>query len=292
MLEEAFIKKLEDEFSSNNLPLQIESSQPKSGGSINDAFELKTSNGQYLLKVNHASRYPGMFEKEVNGLILLRHSESIDIPRPLFTGIIEDRSFIVMELIKPSGQSKEFWKMFGQGLARMHQISHDLFGFYEDNYIGSLEQSNLQHETWAEFFIQERLEPLLMKARDLGEMDSESVRRFDKLFHSIDSFFPVEKPSLLHGDLWSGNYMSNEKGEPVIFDPAVYYGHREMDIAMSRLFGGFSTEFYSSYNDSFPLEKAWEERLEICNLYPLLVHVILFGGGYAGSVKQTLRRYA
>jgi len=128
-------------------------------------------------------------------------------------------------------------------------------------------------------------------ARDHGNAGSDTVRAFDRFYRKLDEIFPVEAPSLIHGDLWNGNYMVNENGEAVIIDPAVYYGHREMDLGMSKLFGGFSAGFYEAYNQQYPLEKDWKERLDYCNLYPLMVHVNLFGGGYLNSVKSILRNF-
>jgi fructosamine-3-kinase len=128
-------------------------------------------------------------------------------------------------------------------------------------------------------------------ARDKGSMGRDTVQAFERFYNRLDEIFPVERPSLVHGDLWGGNYMSSETGEPVLIDPAVYYGHREMDIGMSRLFGGFAARFYDIYNGVFPLEPGWEERMDYCNIYPLMVHVNLFGGGYLQSVIRILKGF-
>ncbi|MFN2396561.1 MAG: fructosamine kinase family protein [Bacteroidales bacterium] len=187
-------------------------------------------------------------------------------------------------------EKDSYWQDFGTSLARLHKHSADHFGLDHDNYIGSLEQFNDPHENWIEFFISQRLEIQVKMARDQGLMDTNSARRFEKLYHSLSDFFPEEKPSLIHGDLWSGNYMTNSQGKACIIDPAVYYGHRLMDIGMSKLFGGFAPAFYESYHSEFPMENNWRQAIEVANLYPLMVHVNLFGAGYLGGVMDVLKR--
>jgi protein-ribulosamine 3-kinase len=128
-------------------------------------------------------------------------------------------------------------------------------------------------------------------ARDNKRVEAGMAFRFERLFHRLDTLFPTEPPALLHGDLWSGNFLCDTQGRPVLIDPAVYYGHREMDLAMTRLFGGSDAALYAAYTDEWPLERGWEERVDLCNLYPLLVHVNLFGGSYITQVEAVLRRY-
>ncbi|MBK5285164.1 MAG: fructosamine kinase family protein [Bacteroidia bacterium] len=152
-------------------------------------------------------------------------------------------------------------------------------------------QSNSQKRTWAEFFISERLEKQIAFAKDLGVIDNSTIQQFNNLYKRLPELIPEEAPSLLHGDLWNGNFMTGNDGKAWLIDPAIYYGHREMDLAMTKLFGGFSEEFYSSYIESFPLQKGFTERIDIHNLYPLLVHVNLFGGGYLIEVKNILSRF-
>jgi fructosamine-3-kinase len=173
----------------------------------------------------------------------------------------------------------------------MHRQTNDKFGLDHDNYIGSLNQSNKFHSTWAEFFIEERLMPQLKIAFDNKIIQRSFTRLADQLFPRLHNLCPVERPALLHGDLWSGNFMPTQDGSPCIYDPAVYYGHREMDIAMTKLFGGFDDNFYDAYNENFPLEKEWLKRVDLCNLYPLLVHVNLFGGSYIRQAETTLKQY-
>ncbi|MEQ9063498.1 MAG: fructosamine kinase family protein [Vicingaceae bacterium] len=270
--------------------LAIQNSSVVGGGSINDAYHLSTDNGEFFLKLNSAKRYPEMFEREAEGLVALRNANSIEIPEVVLTGDNGDQAFIVIQYIEKGAPGPDFWNEFGRSLAHLHRHTNDRFGFEKDNYIGSLHQVNNRADTWPEFFVRERLEVMVKMAVDKGKLVRETIRQFDRLCAVIDDYFPEEPPALLHGDLWSGNYLCNDRGKPVIFDPAVYYGHREMDLGMSRLFGGFDREFYRVYDEQYPLEKGWEERLEVANLYPLLVHVNLFGGSYVYDVQRILKR--
>ncbi|MEJ2596144.1 MAG: fructosamine kinase family protein, partial [bacterium] len=185
----------------------------------------------------------------------------------------------------------DFWEEFARLLAELHKNTQPYFGLDHDNYIGSLVQSNFRHDAWTDFYREQRLEPQLRLAREAGHFNRNVTRAFDRFYHRIERIFPAEPPALLHGDLWSGNFMVNENGSAVIIDPAIYYGHREMDLGMSMLFGGFDRRFYSAYDQHFPLEPGWQERMDYCNLYPLLVHVNLFGGGYVQQVEQIIRRF-
>ncbi len=186
---------------------------------------------------------------------------------------------------------KGFWEDFGTRLANMHRHTSDVFGLDHPNYIGSLPQSNKTQKSWIDFFVEERLEAQLRLARDAGRVERELGRWFQALYTHLPDLFPEEPPALLHGDLWSGNFMVGTDGRAAIVDPAVYYGHRYMDLGMSKLFGGFAPAFYRAYEDAYPLEKGWREGIEIANLYPLMVHVNLFGGGYLSSVKTILRKF-
>lgn len=260
------------------------------GGDINETYQLKTDSRSFFLKVNSSKRFPRMFEQEAIGLGALLGTNTIRIPKTIALDEFEDATFLVLEWIEQGSPSTNFWEDFGHQLAALHQTTNDQFGWTQDNFIGTLVQHNQWTNTWSEFFILQRLEPQLNIALQQGKMNLNHVRSFDKLFQKLDGLFPKESPALLHGDLWSGNYIIDEKGHPVIMDPAVYYGHREMDLAMTKLFGGFDSELYESYHEIFPLETNWEERVSLCNLYPLLVHVNLFGGGYVSQVESIIGR--
>lgn len=271
--------------------VNIENSQPVGGGSINEAWKLKTSQGDIFLKHNSAGKYPGMFEREANGLQLMRDSKSIPVPEVIGTGQAQDDAFIVMEFLNPAKRKNGFWKEFAENLAGMHKTTNDEFGLDHDNYMGSLQQYNKFHELWYDFFILERLEPQLRLARNEGKMNKNHVIKFEQLYKELQSIVPEEKPALVHGDLYSGNFVVNKAGQAAILDPAVAFNHREVDIAMSTLFGVFDQQFYEAYHQHFPMEKGWQDRLDIYNLYPLLIHVNLFGMGYLSSVERIIRSF-
>lgn len=261
------------------------------GGSINDARRIETSEGNFFAKINTAIEYPGMFEAEFRGLKFLSDNSSFKIPQPMSTGITEEIQWILMENINSTKKREDFWELFGRRLAEMHLNHGDLFGLEYDNYLGSLVQRNDERKDWTSFFAEMRLLPQLEMAEANDLMSSEMLRLFDKLFSKLEGFFPEEPPSTIHGDLWTGNFMTDSSGEAVIFDPAVYYGHREMDLGMSKLFGGFDSRFYGAYHEVYPIEKGWEERMHIANLYPLLAHLNLFGGSYSSQITTILRRH-
>jgi len=271
----------------------IKKAVPAHGGSINECFALETTEGKFFLKRNDAVRFPGMFEAESKGLNQLSVSTILRVPKPIAAGVFKNQGYLLMEYVVPGLQTETFWEKFGQGLAELHKNNNmDYYGAEENNYIGSLIQSNTIHRQWADFFIQERLRPQIQMTTEKHLLNRTEMEMFDKLFQKLDSFFPVELPALIHGDLWSGNFLCSTNSQPVIFDPACYYGHREMDIAMTKLFGGFDKRFYSAYNEIRPMESGWEERTEVCNLYPLLVHLNLFGSGYRKQIELTLRKFA
>ncbi|PVD51857.1 hypothetical protein DC498_12455 [Terrimonas sp.] len=264
---------------------------PVTGGDINQAFLLETSQGRFLIKINAAMYGLDMFEKEAKGLLQLADTKSLRVPMPLFDGKYHQELFFVMEYIEQGPQVNDFWELFGEGIANLHTNSNAYFGLAYNNFIGSLTQPNNTHETWADFYAKERLMPLAHKANKRGVLTNEYIEQVEKIGNKLSSIFPDEKPALLHGDLWSGNFMADEKGNPVIFDPAVYYGNREMDIAMSLLFGGFDDAFYDAYNAHYPLQPGWQERVGLCQLYPLLVHLTLFGGSYYERVVEIIKQY-
>ena len=260
------------------------------GGSINSALKVETSKGVFFVKYNSKSRYPEMFDKEARGLNLLSKTNAIKVPEVVTYGDIEDESFLVLKYIESGTKTIKFWDDFAKNLVGMHKNTNDRFGLDHNNYIGSLKQFNNWKNTWTDFFREERLEVQIKMARDSSLLDRGIISAFERFYNRLDEIFPYEPPALIHGDLWSGNFMTGKNGA-VIIDPAVYYGHREMDLGMSQLFGGFSKDFYTSYDKYYPLEKGWQKRMYYCNLYPLLVHVNLFGGGYVGSVKSIISRF-
>lgn len=261
-----------------------------SGGCINNALKIETTAGIFFLKTNSAKVYPGMFHAEAEGLKLLSCVDNLEIPGVILHEEAAGLSFILLEWIEPGRRQNNFFEEFGKRIAELHKHTHTFFGLSHDNYIGSLRQSNKQTVNGINFFIEQRL----IKQLDIaGKAISHSTTmQFDALFKKLPSLIPAEAPALLHGDLWNGNFMMAHNGNPCIFDPAVYYGFREADLAMTKLFGGFDESFYQAYHSQFPLQAGWEHRMDIYNLYPLLVHVNLFGGGYTAQMSSILKRYA
>lgn len=262
--------------------------KPQSGGDINVAAIVCTDCEQsYFLKWNEKAPND-MFESEAAGLLLLNNAGSkLIIPKVIAVGL----KFLVLSLVKEVVESNNKAFQFGQELAAIHKFSNPYFGLDYDNYIGKLRQRNSQSRNWAEFFIEQRIAPQIEMGIEKGLFASSIRTTLGKLQKVVENEFPTEKPALVHGDLWSGNYMFTEAGTS-IYDPAVYFGHREMDIAMTKLFGGFSAVFYEGYESEFPLEVGFEARQELCNLYPLLVHANLFGGSYVHASQRIINHYA
>lgn len=272
------------------LSVRSEGFVPASGGCINHGGEWITDKGSFFIKWNEKTRYPEMFAAEAEGLKLLHSKKCIHIPEVLIVDAINDVQFIVMEFIR-SGRKKNYYsKQLGEQLAALHKKTNEFFGLNYDNYIGSLPQHNAKKKTWFDFFITQRLEIQLTLAEKNNLVTSVLQKNFELLYKKLPELLPVETPALLHGDLWSGNLMVDENGEPCLIDPAVYYGHREAELAFSTLFGGFETEFYDAYNSAFPLQAGFETRIDLYNLYPLLVHANLFGGGYIHQVTRIVQK--
>jgi len=238
----------------------INSYEACSGGCINDAYVLHTSMDSFFIKINNNVQYPEMFSLEAEGLNLLSFQNVIKIPNVIACNTSTDTSFIILEFIKEGTKSSDFWFDFGSRLASLHKTSSNLFGLEKNNYIGSIKQCNDQYNTWTDFFAICRIEYLFKQATNKGLLPLNLHKSIDKLFQLLDEIFPKEPASLVHGDLWSGNFMINTDEQPVLIDPAVYFGHREMDIAMSRLFGGFNQTFYDAYTETILLiMDGWRE---------------------------------
>ena len=274
-----------------NAAFQIFSSKPLGGGSINEVYHLGTTAGNFCLKYNSSAAFPKMFETEALGLKLLSMAGAVRIPAVIFQESLSAHSFILLEYIQPSPRIKGFYRDFGRSLARLHCSKGELYGLDYNNYMGSLVQNNCYHSSWVEFFVEERLDKQMKLALKNGLLDSPAEKLFERLFIKLDDLLPEEPPCLVHGDLWSGNFIVSDEGRACLIDPAVYYGNREVDLAMSTFFGGFDHEFYSSYEEEYPLVKGWRERLDLYNLYPLLIHLNLFGTSYLGSILSILRRF-
>jgi len=272
---------------------KIISSSSVSGGCISSAYKITLDDKRnFFLKVNH-SHPADMFRKEANGLIELVKPSVIDIPQVI---AVED-SFILLEYIEASTKQKDFFEDFGRSFAEIHKFTSDSFGFYEDNYIGSTKQLNIPGEKekndWASFYFNKRILFQFKLAEKNGYATDELRKGILFLEDNIEKilFGSKEPPSILHGDLWGGNYMVNKKGKVCLIDPAVYYGHREADLAMTKLFGGFSESFYVSYNETYPLKEGYNYRENIYKLYHVLNHLNLFGSGYYSQAVSLIKSY-
>lgn len=262
------------------------------GGDINQCYLLDTSKGSYFLKVNASLFGLDFFEKEARGLLMLADTHTLKVPLPLFDGKFQQEVYLVMEYLEHGQAAPDFWQNFGYGLAALHKNTNADFGLSYDNYIGRLHQVNHKENNWFDFYAQHRIRNLAQKAYDRKLLTISEMEMAEKICRNLRNYIPVEPAALLHGDLWNGNFMATPQGAPAIFDPAVYYGHREMDIAMTSLFGGFSPAFYSSYHEAYPLAPGWQERIELLQLYPLMVHLLLFGGHYHDSVSSALKKFS
>lgn len=276
----------------NNRRVKIKYHTDLQAGTFNKTCLLETSAGTYFLKHNQLNQYPKIFEKEAKGLRLLAATETVCVPEVIFYDQSSSESFILLEYIHPAEQNETFWDNFGRTMAKLHQRSNDYFGLDHDNYIGPMQQINIPHELWTDFFVEERLERLVKKARDEKMIDNSLVSNFDNLYSNLTEFFPPEPPALLHGNLWDRNYIASYHGDACVVDPSVYYGHREMDIAMTHLIDDFDERFYDTYNETAPLEEGWKERMDIYNLYPLLVLLHLGHYEYIEQINKTLKRFS
>ncbi|KAA3634093.1 MAG: hypothetical protein DWQ02_11975 [Bacteroidetes bacterium] len=273
------------------LGTSVEKVSPISGGDINIARLIETPKGNFFVKINDSPQSAKMLKTEASGLRLLAQSGVIGIPEVIAQGTTSGTAWLVLEYIAPGAPSKVFWEDFGRSLATLHKQTSDHFGLDHDNFIGSLPQSNTPKPDTITFLIEERLRPQLKLAIQSGQLNNQDLQNFESLFNKLPQLIPDELPALLHGDLWSGNFLCSNTGKPILIDPAISFAHREMDLAMSRLFGGFSGRFYDAYAETFPTEPGLEDRLGIYQLYYLLVHVNLFGRGYVGQVRTVLSRY-
>lgn len=261
------------------------------GGDINKAYCLHTTAGQYFLKVNDAALYPKMSEQEATGLDELRKQGELLVPEVVQVGEAGSLQYLLLEWIEKGTAKPGFWEEFGRGLAMIHKQEQPFFGWKTDNYIGRLPQCNTKHTTWDEFYTECRIMPMVEILFNKGDFKKEDTAAAGSFCNQLDKLYPVEHPALLHGDLWSMNFTVSAKGHPVIFDPSVYYGHREMDLGMTKLFGGFDRRFYAAYNEVYPLEYDWENRLKLSEAYPLLVHAVMFGGIYTSKARDILRYF-
>tara|TARA_Y200000002_G_C22671379_1_gene660187 strand:+ start:686 stop:1534 length:849 start_codon:yes stop_codon:yes gene_type:complete len=259
------------------------------GGDINQVYHCITKKNQFVVKVNYSEKYPKIFEKEKKGLELLNKSSFI-IPNVFSNGSLKQLDYLILEYINPGKFIN--WEIFGENLASLHQITSQEFGLDYDNYIGSIEQINSCDKNWFDFYANKRLILLMKLARNKNLLTNKDCNDIEHICNSLKDIIPNSLPSLIHGDLWAGNIISTENGVPVLIDPAVYYGHPEIDWAMLDLFGNFPKISLDTYNEINPLEIGFQNRKDIYQLYPLLVHLVLFGSGYYSAVKRIVKKYS
>ena len=275
----------------NQLDRSIVSSRPVAGGDINLAFEARLENGERVFVKTNRDAPRAMFPAEARGLAWLGEAHALRVPRVLAVSepAADGPRFLVLEYIEPGRRDRLFDETLGRGLAAMHCAGAPCFGLDHDNFIGSLPQPNRARPSWAAFYREERLEFQLRRALDRQLFDDAVARDFERLFERIEALVgPAEPPSRLHGDLWGGNLHVDDRGQPCLIDPAVYGGHREIDLAMMLLFGGFGPRVFDSYREAFPTADGHEGRIALYQLYPLLVHVNLFGSSYVAQVMRAL----
>ncbi|WP_372647607.1 fructosamine kinase family protein [Draconibacterium sp.] len=271
--------------------VNVMSSSVLSGGCINHASKIDTNCGSFFLKWNSYCE-SDIFTREAESLRELSKASdgTVSVPKVFYAKEIDETpAFLVMEYLEPGGSDQSV--RLGRGLARIHKYRHDKFGFYSDNYCGATTQNNNWGDSWVSFYRNRRLSFLITMIRESRGLDSSYLRLFEKLLDRLNLLIPnEEKASLIHGDLWSGNYMLTTNG-PALIDPAASYSHREMEFGIVSMFGGFSSRFFDAYNEEFPLDSGWRERNQLYQLYHVLNHYYLFGGAYLQQAVAIAKRY-
>lgn len=270
-------------------PFTLSKSTPVGGGSINEAYRLVGTDGaSYFLKLNDAQHLP-MFVAEAAGLDTIAATNTIRVPRTIAHGSAGRQSYLVLEHLELSSRGDA--KLLGEQLAALHRCKGKCFGFSQDNFIGTTPQPNVWTDDWVTFWHEQRL-GFQLRLVAQNSYGSPLQTLGEKLLDALPTFFAgyTPQPSLLHGDLWCGNHAFLSDGTPTIFDPATYYGDRECDLAMTELFGGYPADFYAAYRTAYSLDAGYDTRRELYNLYHILNHANLFGGGYAQQAGQMMQR--
>lgn len=265
---------------------------PIAGGDIGRSFRVEASGENLFVKTYAERENPEtaarLVEAEAQGLAWLAEPGVIRVPE---VRAASDR-LLVLEWIEPGEPTATTQESLGRGLAALHRSGPPAFGLGADNFIGTLPQSNLACDGWADFYATRRLAPLIERAREHGLLTHEMDRSASQLLAKLPEIVgPEEPPARLHGDLWGGNWICSDDGAPVLIDPSVYAGHREIDLAMMKLFGGFGDRVFAVYHEAHPLAAGFEERVRLYQLYPLLVHLNVFGSGYAAQVEDAMNAY-
>src|SRR5579859_1609350 len=266
------------------------------GGTLNEVARVEVQGHRYFVKWNDSAPVH-FFEAEAHGLERLRETHTLRVPEVIANAEATANwpAYLILEWIdgSPRGGSEDFTRRFGQGLADLHRCSASTFGLDTDNFIGALPQSNTQTHHWADFYRDQRIFPQMELARQNGHLPAAREGLLNRLIERLDELIGSDDitPSLLHGDLWNGNFLVASDGQPVVVDPAVYYGEREVEIAFTELFGGFPPGFLEGYGEAYSLGIAYSERRALYQLYPMLVHLNLFGEAYGRQVDAICKRY-
>ena len=262
-----------------------------SGGDISNAYKVNTAINSFFIKCNASPNALDMFEKEALGLNLIRQTNTIKTPDVISYGSFNGHAYLILEHIESKSASSNDFQRFGEQLAKLHICTSKNFGLNTDNFIGRLQQTNSFKNDWLGFYTDERLIPQLSLSKRKGLLSERECPSTQEIKNRLYVPFEGIRASLLHGDLWGGNYLISKDGTPYLIDPAVYYGHNEVDIAMSKLFGGFGKAFYEAYHAIIPEDEHTNVRMEIYQLYYLLIHLNMFGSSYYRAVKRILNRY-
>ncbi|MEK6708666.1 MAG: fructosamine kinase family protein [Pseudomonadota bacterium] len=272
------------------IPFTVKKISAVGGGCINESYRIESGGQYFFVKLNNAGNLP-MFEAEAVGLQEIHSSHTLRVPVPVCWGRNETSAWLVLECLEMGSAGRSGAVSLGQGLAAMHRFSSGKFGWVRDNTIGTTPQVNKFSSDWIQFWREHRLGYQLQLAQANGYKGKLQTLG-EQLMAELAVFFPGTAPvsSLLHGDLWSGNYAFDSAGQPVLFDPAIYYGDRETDLAMTELFGGFPATFYAAYREAYPLDPGYAIRKTLYNLYHILNHLNLFGGDYLNQAEQMMSR--
>lgn len=279
------------DFIANLLGSKIKKVSALSGGDITKSYCLFAQTERFFCKTHSGHNAKSMFEVEKQGLETLAATKTIGIPGVLGCSSFNKRALLVLEYVEGKSPNEKDFERLGNALGQLHKHSSNSFGWKNDNFIGSLPQSNKSHKDWVSFYVKERLWPQLVRAQENKLLSPPEIPSLKNILSACKPLFGNITPSLLHGDLWSGNYIIASDGRPYLIDPAIYFGHREVDMAMTRLFGGFSPSFYSAHSQHFEVNPFEKEHNDIYQLFYLLVHLNLFGRSYHESVKTLLNRY-
>lgn len=254
-------------------------------------YQLQTTVGAFFCKQASVTKFPQLLACETEGLDYLSVKGGLPVPTPQLYIDKEGEQYLFTKWITLTQGTTTGWSKAGEALAKLHWQTADVFGWATTNYVGTLPQQNNFANNWTDFFIAQRLQPLVNQAVAKNLITAKDASLFQTLYGQLPQLFnPHQKPLLLHGDLWSGNLLFNEIDEPFFIDPALYYGHPAMDIGMTHLFGSFPVAFYDAYRSNAP-QQVTADEIQLCNLYPLLVHLILFGRSYLPRIQNTLRHF-